>query len=1196
MTRQPTTQPGSPTSSDTPPFRYTASFAGEVEARWQVVWEERGAFHQSNPGEPGFDSGRPKFFCLDMFPYPSGAGLHVGHPEGYTATDIISRFRRMKGYNVLHPMGWDAFGLPAEQYAIKTGVHPAITTRSAIDNFRRQLKRLGFSYDWSREFATIDPDYYRWTQWIFLQVYHSWYDPRQRRARPISELVAEYESGAREPRLNPDAAEYAGAGDVPGGTRVGDWATLDGSTRRMLIDSWRLAYAGRQTVNWCPKLGTVLANEEVIDGKSERGGFPVFRKPMRQWLFRITAYADRLLDGLDTVDWPVSTKTMQAEWIGRSVGAEVDFPLLMDGVPAGVSVRVFTTRPDTMFGATYMVVAPEHPLVDEALSTPTPETDEGALREYVRQARNRSDVERMESRDKTGVFTGLYAQNPATGEPIPVWTSDYVLMGYGTGAIMAVPAQDQRDWDFATKYGLPIVRTVRPPEGFNGEAFTGDGPAMNSGFLDGMPVADAKKAMTTWLEERQIGMKRVNYRLRDWLFSRQRYWGEPFPIVWDEMGNHYGVCESKLPVVLPDMTDYQPEESDDPKPLLAKAQDWIATTAGEAGIAELAEHVRLSRESNTMPGWAGSCWYYLRFCDPKNSDRFVSAEAERYWMGSGVGSWVGRHSVPTDGHPIANRSCQIPAPRLDDLPRGPIVAVGFVPRDPYPPETFGQAADVVRSFRHLPHVEMPGATYFVTWRTLPGVVLSQADRDLALKSLLHFDGDRCRVYAACVMPDHVHWIVRPYDGQTLSDLCKSVKRFSAGEINAQSGSEGSVWQSEHFDHVIRDEKWFGEFLRYTVENPVKAELVSRPSEYSWIVVHVEAISVRDLQAVGTECRPTPSQDEETSQAVGTECRPTQSRGVDLYIGGAEHAVLHLLYARFWHKVLFDLGHVTTDEPFKKLFHQGLITSYAYEREDRSLVPVDEVDEPTQGTYIERATGKPVRQIVAKMSKALKNVVNPDGVIDQFGADTFRLYEMYMGPLDASKPWNTSDTVGLLRFLQRLWRVLIDEDTGALKLAIGPDAALEKLLHRTTAKVAHDIEALAFNTAIAAMIEFVNAATSSGGDGASLTRDQASRFVRVLAPFAPHMAEELWSRLGNAGLIVHQAWPEVDETMLVDSEVELAVQIKGKVRARLVVPAAADASQVERLALADSKVIEAIAGAPVRKVIVVPGRLVNIVTG
>ncbi len=937
---------------DENPHRYSAALAYSLEPQWQAWWEAQGTYQVPNPGDPAFDSTRPKFFCLDMFPYPSGAGLHVGHPEGYTATDIISRMKRMQGFNVLHPMGWDAFGLPAEQHAINTGEHPAAFTRKTIDTFRRQLQRFGFSYDWSRELATIDEGYYKWTQWIFLQIYNAWFDPDRQSARPISQLVGEFESGIREVRLNPQAAEYAGAGDLPGGTRIGDWSTLDPDTRRMVIDSYRLAYVGKQTVNWCPKLGTALANEEVIDGRSERGGHPVFRKPMRQWMFRITAYADRLIDGLRDLDWPNSTKTQQTEWIGRSEGAEIDFPILgVDEHPTGESLRVFTTRPDTIFGATYMVVAPEHPLVDQALEDAGPETPVDELRSYTQAARNRTDVERQEAKEKTGVFTGIYACNPATGKPIPIWTSDYVLMGYGTGAIMAVPAQDQRDWDFATKFNLPIVRTIAPPDDFDGEAYTGDGPAINSGFLDGMSVDEAKARMIIWLEDKSLGMSRITYRLRDWLFSRQRYWGEPFPIVWDAKGNHHAVSESQLPVVLPDMADYEPIESDDPQPLLGKATDWLAVTAGEVGVEDLNADTPLTRETNTMPGWAGSCWYYLRYCDPQNNSEFISVEAEQYWM---------------------------------------------------------------------------------------------------------------------------------------------------------------------------DEK-----------------------------------------------------------------------GVDLYIGGNEHAVLHLLYARFWHKVLFDLGHVSTDEPVQRLFHQGMIVSQAFQRDNGSLVAIDLVDNTgtdDQPVYIERDSGETVKQITAKMSKSLKNVVNPDDVIAEYGADTFRLYEMYMGPLEASKPWNTRDIVGLYRFMQRVWRLLIDEQTGAVRSAETEDLDTEKRLHRTIAKVGSDIERLGFNTAIAAMIEFVNASKA-------LTLDQADRFVRLLAPFTPHVAEELWHRLGQQkahGSVAVQPWPTFDEAMLVDDEIEVPVQILGKLRSKIVVPADADETAMRETALADPRIAELIAGKTVRKVVVVPGRLVNIV--
>ncbi len=1022
--------------------RYTPALAGEIETRWQARWEAAGVFRQPNPGEEGWDGTRPKFYCLDMFPYPSGAGLHVGHPEGYTATDIICRYKKMNGFNVLHPMGWDAFGLPAEQYAIQTGVHPAETTRKAIDNFRRQLKRFGFCYDWSREFGTIDEDYYKWTQWIFLKIYNAWYDPEARRARPIAELVEELESGERPAVFNPDAAEYTMAGSA--GRETFPWGQLDEETRRAIIDSYRLAYVAEQTVNWCPKLGTALANEEVIDGKSERGGFPVLRKPLRQWQFRITAYAERLLDDLKNLDWPASTKTQQAEWIGRSEGAFIDFALARaPSAHEGLPLRVFTTRPDTLFGATFMVVAPEHPLVTAVLEEPCGGCDREQIRSYVEHAKNLSDVQRQENKEKTGVPLGVEAINPATGKPIPVWTADYVLMGYGTGAIMAVPGQDERDWAFAEKFGLPIIRTVQPPEGWDGDAYTGDGPAINSGFLDGLGVAEAKATMIDWLEKEGKGRRKVNYKLRDWLFSRQRYWGEPFPIVYDERGFHHGVDESALPVVLPPMDDYHPVESEDPQPLLAKAHDWVHTTAGEAGVSSLPANTPVIRETNTMPGWAGSCWYYLRYCDPHNDDRFVGRAAERAWM-----------LTPKKG----------------------------------------------------------------------------VDRE----------------------------------------------------------------QLEQF----------GDF----------------PA---------------DLAHVG---------------------------GVDLYVGGAEHAVLHLLYARFWHKVLFDLGEVSTPEPFQKLFHQGLILSHAYQDPDGSLVAIDQMDvweieessravlpdagpgddnelielphpiyirhhrsdampqtaldfvRPSKHSKLKRWQLQAFKQdgyfcflsqspevclnrIVAKMSKSLKNVVNPDDVIAEFGADTFRLYEMYMGPLDASKPWDTRAIGGMFRFLRDVWRLCIDEQTGEPRVAGSPDENLEKLLHRTIAKVGQDIERLAFNTAIAAMIEFKNAATPKGGlesGPPTLTGDQIGRFVRILSPFAPHMAEEIHARLGGSELLAESSWPGYDESMLVDDEVEIPVQIMGKVRSKIRVPADADAETIEKAALADGKIASLLEGKTVRKVIVVPGRMVNIV--
>jgi leucyl-tRNA synthetase len=937
-------------AEDTPKFRYDANLAAQLEARWQERWDALQAFRQPNPGDPDFDPKRPKFYCLDMFPYPSGSGLHVGHPEGYTATDILSRYKRMRGFNVLHPMGWDAFGLPAEQYALQTNIHPAITTKQAMDTFRRQLKRFGFSYDWSREISTIDPAYYKQTQWIFLQIYGAFFDTTLQRARPIAELIAEFASGQRAVAFNPDAGEISGSDKQ---RSFGPWAKLDAATQRSIVNSYRLAYLAEQTVNWCPKLGTALANEEVIDGRSERGGHPVFRKPLEQWLMRFTSFSKRLLDGLAQLDWPSATIAKQTAWIGYSVGAELEFKVVTPDAPADrPALRVFTTRPDTLFGATYLVLAPEHPLVEVALRTPSAAAQSGALRAYAEQAKNRSDLERQQNKDKTGVFSGLHAQNPASGESVPIWVSDYVLMGYGTGAIMAVPAHDERDHEFAQRFELPIRSVVVPSDDSKvSGCFSGEGKAINSAnaevSLNGLPTAQAKQTIIAWLEQRAIGKTKTNTKLRDWLFSRQRYWGEPFPIVYDKDHNHYPLAPSRLPLVLPELEDFKPEESQDPKPLLAKAKEWVQTTAGEAGVSELPPETPMTRETNTMPNWAGSCWYYLRFADPTNPDAPIGKEADRYWL---------------------------------------------------------------------------------------------------------------------------------------------------------------------------------------------------------------------------------------------------SDGVDLYVGGSEHAVLHLLYARFWHQLLHDLGHASSPEPFRKLFHQGLILSFAYQRADKSLVAVDQVEERGEGNFVETATGEKVAQITAKMSKSLRNITSPDDVFAAYGADTFRLYEMYMGPLDASKPWNTRDISGLARFLQRTWRVLVNEESGELTLAAAANAEVEKLLHRTIAKVQADIERLAFNTAIAAMIGFVNTATSEGG----LTKDQADRFIRVLGPFAPHMAEELWNKLGHTKLVSLAEWPSYDEAQLQDDQVEVPVQIMGKVRHRLMLPASADAKAMEALALADAKVKELLAGKTVKKIVVVPGKLINIV--
>ena len=831
----------------------------EFEPKWQQQWIEGGAFRAKNPGDAGFDATKPKFYILDMFPYPSGDGLHVGHVEGYTATDILARFHRMRGFNVLHPMGWDAFGLPAEQYAIKTGQHPRVTTARNIENFRRQLQSVGFSYDWDREVSTTDPEYFRWTQWIFLKLYNSWFNPASKKAEPIS--------------------SYTGADP----------------------DSVRLAYVAEMPVNWCQQLGTVLANEEVVDGKSEVGGFPVERRPLRQWMLRITAFAERLIEGLDGLDWPEGIKLLQRNWIGRSEGASVKF----QEEKTGTAIEVFTTRPDTLFGATYMILAPEHSLVSEITTAEQKE----AVEKYRLSVASKSDLDRTElNKEKSGVFTGAHAINPVNGERIPIWIADYVLMGYGTGAIMAVPAHDERDFEFAQKFSLPVREVVRPTEPCAG-CFSGEGVAINSLFLDGLPTAEAKRQITAWLEEKSLGRGTVNFKLRDWLFSRQRYWGEPFPIVW-ENGNHRAISGGELPLIQPDMEDFKPTGT--PEPPLSKARDWVR-------YSETAE-----RETNTMPQWAGSCWYYLRFCDARNSERFIGQPADDYWMGK----------------------------------------------------------------------------------------------------------------------------------------------------NAKPG------------------------------------------------------------------------------------------GVDLYIGGTEHAVLHLLYERFWHKVLFDLGHLTTPEPFQRLVNQGMI-----------LGPDGQ-----------------------KMSKSRGNVVTPDSVIAEYGADSLRLYEMFMGPLEQMKPWSMKGVEGVYRFLGRVWRLAMEENQeGEWVLSkdlqeIPLNNQQLRVAHATIKKVTSDIGDLAFNTAISQMMVFTNEFVN-----ATPRPIEALRILLpLLSPFAPHLAEELWSRLGFAGLASQQPWPVHDEALLVENEIELVVQVNGKVRERLRVPKDSTKEQIEKAALESPKVVEATAGLSIAKVIVVPGKLVNIV--
>ena len=853
----------------------------EFEPKWQARWDSEKTFRTPNPGEDGFDASKPKYYVLDMFPYPSGAGLHVGHPEGYTATDIVGRYKRMKGFNVLHPMGYDSFGLPAEQYAIKTGQHPAITTAANIETFRRQLKSLGFGYDWDREIATTDPKYVRWTQWIFLEIYNSYFCEETNTARPVSVLETK------------------------------GWS-------RDEIDNVRLAFVADTPVWWSPDLGTVLANEEVEEWKGK--GHTVERRPLRQWMLRITKYAQRLIDELDMLDWPEGIKLLQKNWIGRSEGAEVVFEISGCGVPpqsvadasrVGVKrkVTVFTTRPDTLFGATYMVLAPEHPFVPGITTAEQKE----AVEAYQKAISSKSDLDRGDlNKDKSGVFTGAFAINPVNGEEIPIWIADYVMMGYGTGAIMAVPAHDERDFEFAEKFRLPIMQVVEPTNGAEWQNYTEHGIAVNSGFLDGLPTAEAKAKMIDWLESNGQGKRRIQFKLRDWLFSRQRYWGEPFPIVWKD-GKHQAIPDSELPLLAPPLDDYKPSGS--PEPILSKARGWVELPDGSV------------RETNTMPQWAGSCWYYLRYCDPSNSDRFISKEAEAYWSS-----------------------------------------------------------------------------------------------------------------------------------------------------NTQS-------------------------------------------------------SIND----------------------------TQCGMVDLYVGGTEHAVLHLLYARFWHKVLFDLGHVRTPEPFQKLVNQGLIMG-----EDGQ-----------------------------KMSKSRGNVVNPDDVVSAYGADSLRLYEMFMGPLEQVKPWQMKGVEGVSRFLARVWRLAVTEEGSVSpKIQDAPcaDKELLRVVSETIKKVGEDIEKLSFNTAISQMMICTNAFTQAG----TVPLAEFVGFLKALNPFAPHITEEIHFRIGGQGLVSEMEWPTYDESALIRTECELVVQVNGKLRDRIWMAMDASEDAAKELAFASPKINEHIDGKMIRKVIYVPGKILNLV--
>ncbi|WP_338568275.1 leucine--tRNA ligase [Arachnia propionica] len=939
-----------------PSYRYTAKLAGEIEAHWQDRWETEGTFHAPNPAGPWaepekIDSFDEKLFVLDMFPYPSGAGLHVGHPLGYIATDTFARFNRMKGRNVLHALGYDAFGLPAEQYAVQSGQHPRVTTEHNIAIMRRQLRRLGLAHDPRRSVATIDVEFYRWTQWIFLQIFNAWFDEKANKARHIDELLEEFTSGKR---------------STPSGQ---PWGELSAQEQRQIIDLHRLAYLSDAPVNWCPGLGTVLANEEVTnEGRSEIGNFPVFKRNMSQWMLRITAYAERLLADLDKLDWPDKVKAMQRNWIGRSEGARVFFT----EAASGEQIEVFTTRPDTLFGATFMVLAPEHHLADDAASEWPEGTDPAwtrghvspaeAVAAYRAEAERKTDADhRVEDKEKTGLFTGRFAVNPVNGQRVPIFIADYVTLGYGTGAVMAVPSGDQRDWEFAKAHNLPIVETVIPESDHDGtSAWTGDGEVINSAnseiSLNGMTVADAKTAITEWLEAKGLGEATVNYRLRDWLFSRQRYWGEPFPIVYDETGLPIALPEEMLPIELPEVTDYSPKALDpedrnsDPVPPLARATDWASV---EVDLGDGTKVYR--RELNVMPQWAGSCWYEMRYLDPANHDRFVGEEVERYWMG----------------------------------PRG--------------------------------------------------------------------EGD-----------------------------------------------------------------------------------------------------------------------------VG---------GVDLYVGGVEHAVLHLLYARFWHKVLFDLGHVSSAEPFRRLFNQGYIQAYAYRDSRGQTVPAAETEAHGEG---EKTTwtwqGQPVKREYGKMGKSLKNVVSPDEMYETYGADTFRLYEMGMGPLAQSKPWETRAVVGAQRFLQRLWRNVVEEETGDL---ITRDTDIDDdtlhALHKTIDAVTKDYEGLSFNTAIARLTEYNTVLTALK----VVPRAAVEPLVLMVAPLAPHIAEELWHRLGHEQSLAHEPFPVADPELVTEDTITAVVQVRGKLRAQLEVPTSITEDELRELALAHPRIVKEIPNG-VRKVIVKAPKLVNVV--
>ncbi|MFN3410014.1 MAG: class I tRNA ligase family protein [Limisphaerales bacterium] len=1086
-----------------------------IEPKWQQAWEAQQTFRAWNPGEaipPEHPFAQrhhlsgpvsavtlpPKYYILDMFPYPSGAGLHVGHPEGYTATDILARYRRACGYNVLHPMGWDAFGLPAEQYAVKTGQHPRITTEQNIANFTRQIKSLGFSYDWSREVATTDPDYFRWTQWIFLQIYNSWFNPETNRAEPIATL-----------RYPPDCDTE--------------------EKQRAYRDARRLAYVSEAPVNWCPELGTVLANEEVIDGKSEVGGFPVIRKPMRQWMLRITAYAERLLADLDTIDWSDSLKEMQRNWIGRSEGAEVDFEIA--DLPSAIGdsaqrIRVFTTRPDTLFGATYMVLAPEHRLVDEI----TTEEQWPAVEDYRAHTARKSDLERTElAKEKTGVWTGAYAINPVNGAKIPIWIADYVLASYGTGAIMAVPAHDTRDFEFAKKFHLPIVQVVQPHDPkTDWQGYTDDGISVNSGFISGLPTPEAKKKITAWLEEKGLGKKTINFKLRDWLFSRQRYWGEPFPIVWkkDAAGNlyHEALPESALPVLPPELEDYKP--TPDGQPPLARARDWLTLPDGA------------TRETNTMPQWAGSCWYYLRYLDAKNSERFVNASAEKYWMGSSV------PRVPATPEAVREELRKLVDESLHGGgARRHRIFIGRVGSELA--NTLEKTTGLkLAGYYHA--VDTYGIRHAFSRHSEAGKELPQGQRPITARDFLLLP----EIFAA---PDKVESAGKSSTGLP---VIRWIKRFNGFYVVVEE--------------VLASKDYLA-LKTFYIREKLAEEL--HPAEGA---------------AIGASSRTSENDRAKTNLASQAGAVKQPALGVDLYVGGTEHAVLHLLYARFWHKVLYDLGHVSTPEPFFKLVNQGLILG-----EDGQ-----------------------------KMSKSRGNVVNPDDILKEFGADAFRLYEMFMGPLQDTKPWNTKGVEGVYRFLGRVWRLFVDEKSetefeqaettadpatrGELLNLIRLDARIQdvsatpaqlKTLHTCIKKVTEDLEAMRFNTAISAMMVFVNEAMTWDVKPVSVLRT----FLQLLAPFAPHLAEELWDKLNVSRLTPHASltyapWPQFDPALLVEDEIELPVSVNGKLRDVIKVPAAASQAELEAAARASAKIQAAIEGKTIRKVIVVPKKMVNLVVG